>query len=143
MEKSCSFVGVGGISCGESRGLVKISSLFDCDENMNSHLSSCHLSKSNLRENELIAIRAGMFHLDHDHFKKMSICPSHRHKLGRFWRPLRSCQYPIHSGPVRNCAGRDVFNVSLSKSVFTLYGKLIQVGSRKCNIYLKLTCKTT
>jgi hypothetical protein len=61
----------------------------------------------------------------------MFICPSHRHNLGRFWRPLRPCQYSLHSGPVRNCTGRDVFNVSLSKTVFTLYGKFIQIGSRK------------
>ena len=135
MEKNCSFFGVGGILCGESRNSLKISSLFDCNENIQSHLSSCNLSKSNLKENELIAIRAGMFHLDQDNFKKMSIGPSHRHNLGRFWRPLRSCQYPIHSGPARSCAGRDVFNVSLSKSVVTLYGKLIQVGSRKYEVY--------
>ena len=103
MEKNCSFIAVGGISC-ESRSVVKISNLFDYNENMQSHLSSCHLWKSNLKENELIAIRAGMFHLGQDNFKKISICPSHRHNLGRFWRPLRSCQYPIHSGPARSCA---------------------------------------
>ena len=33
--------------------------------------------------------------------------------------------------PCRKCTGRDVINVSLSKTVFTLYGKLIQIGSRK------------
>jgi hypothetical protein len=131
MEKSCSFVGVGGISCGASRGLREISCLFDCKEDMSGQLSNCHLSKSNLRESELIAIRAGMFNRTEDQFKMMSICPSHRHNLGRFWRPLRPCQYPLHSGPARKCTGRDVFNVSLSKAVFTLYGKLIQVGSRK------------
>ena len=61
MEKRCSFVGVGGISCGASRGLREISCLFDCKEDMSGQLSNCHLSKSNLRESELIAIRAGMF----------------------------------------------------------------------------------
>jgi hypothetical protein len=76
MEKSSSFVGVGGISCGESRGLQEISCLFDCKEDMNVQLSNCHLSKSNLRENELIAIRAGMFNLTEDQFKMMFICPS-------------------------------------------------------------------
>jgi hypothetical protein len=91
-----------------------------------------NLSKSNLRENELIAIRAGMFNLPKTSLiKMMFICPSHRHNLGRFWRPLRPCQYSLYSGPVRKCTGRDVFNVLLSKTVFTLYGKLIQIGSRK------------
>ena len=67
-----------------------------------------------------------MFNLTEDQFKMMFICPSHRHNLG-----LRPCQYSLNLGPVRKCTGRDVFNVSLSKAVFTLYGKLIQVGSRK------------
>ena len=131
MEKSCSFVGVSGISCGESRGLQEISCLFDCKEDMSVQLSNCHLSKSNLRENELIANRAGMFNLTEYQFKMMFIFPSHRHNLGRFWRPLRPCQYSLHSGPVPKCTGRDVFNVSLSKTVFTLYGKLIQIEYRK------------
>jgi hypothetical protein len=131
MEKKCSFVGIGGISCGENRGLREICNLFDCQEDIKSQLATCHLSKSNLGESQLIALRAGMFHLSENQYKKMTICPSHRHNLGRFWRPLRSCQYPIHSGPVRKCAGRDVFNVSLSEAVFTLYGKLVQLGSRK------------
>jgi hypothetical protein len=52
MEKSCSFVGVGGISCGASRGLREISCLFDCKEDMSGQLSNCHLPISNLRESE-------------------------------------------------------------------------------------------
>lgn len=131
MEASCSFLGIGGVRCGESRGLQEIACLFDCKEDIKGHLSFCHLSKLNLMEYELIAFRAGMFQLKEDHFKKTFICPSHRHNLGRFWRSLRSCQYPIHSGPARKCEGRHVFNVALSEAVFTLYGKLIQVGSRK------------
>ena len=130
VEKNCSFVGVGGISCGESHGLLEICNLFDCQEDIKSQLATCHhLSKSNFIE--LIAFLAGMFHLTENQFKKMTICLSYRHNLGRYGRPLRSCQYPIHSGPVSKCSGRDVFNVSLSEAVFTLYGKLIQLGSHK------------
>jgi hypothetical protein len=131
MEVSCSFVGVGGIFCSESCGLQEIGCLRDYKEDIKNHLHSCHLSKLDLKEYELIAIRAGMFHLNEDHFKNMFICPSHRHNLGQFWRSLRTCQYPIHSGPTRKCEGRHVFNVELSEAVFTLYGKLIQVRSRK------------
>jgi hypothetical protein len=65
------------------------SCLFDCKEDMSVQLSNFHLSKSNLRDNELIAIRAEMFNLIEEQFKMMFICPSHRHNLGRFWRPLR------------------------------------------------------
>ena len=36
----------------------------------------------------------------------MHVCPKHRDQLGRFFRPLRSCQYPLHNGPARKCHGR-------------------------------------
>ena len=115
MEKKCSFVGISGICCGPSRGLQDICSLHECQEDIKSQLSTCHLSKSKLSESELIAIRAGMFGLTEDQMRKITICPSHRHNLGRFWRPLRSCQYPIHSGPGRKCTGQDVFNIMCSQ----------------------------
>ena len=76
MEKSCSFVGVGGISCGASRGLREISCLFDCKEDMSGQLSNCHLSKSNLRESEFIAIRAGMFNRTEDQLKIVDVIPT-------------------------------------------------------------------
>ena len=50
MEKNCSFVGIGGISCGESCGFQEMCNLFDCQEDIKSQLATCHLSKSNLRE---------------------------------------------------------------------------------------------
>jgi hypothetical protein len=73
MEKSCSFVGVGGISCGASRGLREISCLFDCKEDMSGQLSNCHLSKSNSRESEFIDIRAGMFNRTEDQLKIVDV----------------------------------------------------------------------
>ena len=38
---------------------------------MSGQLSNCHLSTSNLRESELIAIRAGMFNCTKDQIKMM------------------------------------------------------------------------
>jgi hypothetical protein len=78
MEKSCSFVGVGGISCGASRGLRESSCLFDCKEDMSGQLSNCHLSKSNSRESEFIAIRAGMFNRTEDQLKIVDVIPTDR-----------------------------------------------------------------
>ena len=75
MEKRCSFVGVGGISCGESSGLREISCLFDCREDTSGQLSNCHLSKSNLRESEFIAIK-GMFNRTEDQLKIVDVIPT-------------------------------------------------------------------
>lgn len=131
MDKTCSFSGVGNICCGESRGENNIINLSECQADLANHLSSCHLSKSSLREDELILARAGHFNLTEDLISQMRICPNHRHKLGRYWRPLRTCQHPLHSGVNRKCEGRDVFNSQLSELVYKLHGKLVQIGSRK------------
>ena len=129
--ENCSFIGVGGICCGENRRVKEIVTLGDCQEDIRNHLSSCHLSKAKIKECEVITARAGIFHPTEEQLRNMTICPSHRNGLGRFWRPLRSCQYPLHSGPVRKCPGKDAFNMALSEAAFTLYGKLVQIGSRK------------
>jgi hypothetical protein len=108
MEKSCSFVGVGGISCGESRGLQEISCLFDCKEDMSGQLSNCHLSKSNLRENELIAIRAGMFRLTEDQFKM-------RRKKNNLW-------FLFPTDPIFFCRPYYFFNAIDHTTLFSLGG---------------------
>jgi hypothetical protein len=131
MDKNCLLFGLGSICCGENRGASNLVNLNECQQDVEVHLSSCHLSRSNLKEHELILLRAGLFHVTGEQLNNMNICPSHRNKLGKFWRPLRSCQYPEHCGPSRQCKGRDVINVQLSEAVFKLYGKLVQVGSRK------------
>jgi hypothetical protein len=131
MEKRCSLSHLGNILCGQSRGVSAIVSLLDCKEDIQHHLASCHLSKSNLNEYELILARAGLFRLHNEQIKSMVVCARHRHTLGRYWRPLRTCQYPGHTGKKRSFKGRNVFNVPLSEEVHNLFGSLVQVGSRK------------
>lgn len=138
MEKGCSFFGFGRISCGEARGVNEVWNLVDCVDNISGHLISCNLSKSELSESQLILARAGLFDVTQDQQQPMLICASHRFKLGRYWRPLRSCQYPAHEGRVRNCKSRHAFNVQLSKEVQKLYGQTIYIGSRK---YIVLVIK--
>ena len=117
MSKNCSFVGFGRSSCGESRGVEEVVILGDCQANIESHLSSCHLSKTKLKESELIAARAGVFNPTEEQLQSMTVCRSHRNALGRFWRGARSCQYPLHSARSSKCSGRDVFNLALAKTV--------------------------
>jgi hypothetical protein len=131
MEKICSFFGLGNVSCGDSRGADEVIQLSTCTSDVSVHLAMCHLSKSRLSESQLILARAGLFDVSPEQLKSMTICPSHRNKLGRYWRPLRSCQYPTHSGPVHQYKNRKVFNLQLTMEVHKLYGRLVQIGSRK------------
>lgn len=134
MDTTCSLSERVGISCGESRGVIEVQSLLDCQSDISGHLASCHLSKSDLKEYELILVRAGLFHLPIEQVQCMTICQKHRNNLGKFWRPLKSCQYPKHSGAARECKGRHVFNSQLSEDVLKFNGKLVQVGSRKFSL---------
>ena len=131
MAKNCSFFGFGRSSCGESRGVEEVVILGDCQANIEGHLSSCHLCKAKLKEFELIAARAGFFNPTEEQLQSMTVCRSHRNALGRFWRGARSCQYLVHSGRVSKCSWRDVFNLALAENVYTLYGQLVQIRSRK------------
>ncbi len=131
MEKNCSLAGLGNLACGESRGIQKIVRIGDCNEDIRNHLRSCHLTKLNINEGELILARSGHFHPTQEQLTNMNVCPQHRDKLGRFFRPLRSCQYPLHNGPIRKCHGRDVINRNISEECLKLYGSLVQIGSRK------------
>ena len=66
--------------------------LTDCNDDIGGHLVNCHLSAESLTE------AAGLFSVTESQIEKMSICARHRHSLGRFWRPPRSCQYLDHKG---------------------------------------------
>ena len=132
MDKNCSLYGLGAICCGEDCGANNTVNLNECQQDIKVHLSSCHLSRSNLKEYELILLRVGLFHVTEKQIENMKICPNHRNKLGRFWRVLRLCQCHEHCGHSQQlCKGRDVFNVQLLEAVFKLYGKLVQVGLHK------------
>ena len=132
MENSCSLSGLGQFSCGESRGVTGNVSILECNRDIQTHLRSCHLSRLNITEYELILARAGQFNLNRDQMVNMTVCPRHRDNLGRYFRPLRSCQYPVHhAGPVSRCSGRDVINIMMSEDCLKLYGVLIHISSRK------------
>ena len=91
---ACSFFGNGKINCGESRGKEQVIPLTECVSDVRNHLKSCHLSRAKVMEYELILARVGKFNLPLDEIKKLTICPKHRHNLGQYWRPLKTCQYP-------------------------------------------------
>lgn len=135
---NCCLSGItASISCGECRGVNEVWRLLDCTEDTTSHLASCGLSNLHLTESQLILTRAGLFDIPVEQQQSMYICASHRFKLGRYWRALRSCQYPTHQGRVRRCQGRSVFNIQTAKEVKLLYGTTVSIGSRKLSVLSK------
>lgn len=136
MEKSCSFSGLGNIFCGEVHGHADhdLMELMNCQADISGHLAGCNLSKLEITEAQLILFRAGRFCVSDEQQKSMQICATHRSKLGRKWRPLRSCQYPGHTGPVQKYKKPRVFNPQMSREVQDLYGVLVQIGSCKYSL---------
>ena len=139
MDNLFSFNGISLIACGKCRGESGITPLEQCDENIESHLPSCHLTRSSFKEYELILTRAGLFDLPDEEIRSMTVCPTHRYNLGRYCRPRLTCQHPSHSGPLRRCKGIDVFNLKISKDISQVFGVLVPVGSRKCKLYCYIT----
>jgi len=130
--------------CVDSRGISGIISLPQCNDSIESHLASIHLSGENITEGQLILARADFFDLDESHVAQMSVCPKHRHTYGKFWRPRTACQYPAHQGgPGKSQKGaksRYSANLEMAKAIYQMYGVLVQVGS---GMYNKLSLSYT
>ena len=78
-----------------------------------------------------IMARAGIQHLSRIQLEGMTICPRHRHLLGRFWRGPRSCQYPGHTGKVTSVAGSHVITFQIADEIRLIFKEIAAVGSRK------------
>ena len=116
--ESCNFREIKKITCGSSRALSQMVKVDEYQDKITTQPEICHLSKSGLDEAELILSRAGHFDVTKDQVEQMVICPQHRHKLGKFWRPPRSCQYPSHSGPrKKHCNERHVIGLETAKNI--------------------------
>ena len=131
MEKSCFFRASQGSICGSSRGFEEFVKLNSCNDDISAHLSKCYLSREVVSERELILARSGFFELDETQTNEMIVCPKHRHLLGKYWRPSKSCQHPSHSGSKSTVTGTHVFNFKLMREVRTIFGITVPVGSRK------------
>ena len=115
----------------------------ECVDDIALHLASFHLSKcSKVNENELILVRAGIRGLSEEQVAKKTICTMHRHLLGRFWRALRSCQYPGHTGKITSVTGRHV-NFHMASEISILFDKTIPVGSFLFLLHAKRSSKRT
>ena len=131
MEGKCSFSDLAKSSCGDFRGSTRmVCRLRECQEGITGHLQACHLSKlTGIPEYELILPRAGLFDEPLHRQEEMFVCPKHRYNLGRNWRPLRTCQYPLHSGSRKKLRNRNVVNMQMYKNIQSIFGTTIPVGS--------------
>jgi len=89
------------------------------------------LSRSNLKEYEVILQRAGLNRISLEDVKKLRVCPRHRFGLGKYWRPSRLCQYPEHKSSPAKVKGRDIINIPLAQEIYDLFGISVPVGSGK------------
>ena len=132
-QSNCSIHEILLTPCGSSRDQKNHVVLSECKADNSAHLSSCHLSKCcDVTEAELIMARAGIRGMSATQLTRITICPRHRHSLGRFWRTPKTCQYPGHTGKVASLAGKHVINFHMADEIRILFGKTITaVGSRK------------
>lgn len=134
MEQKCFLNPILKSECGTDRGKSDIVSLISCNDDVSGHLSGCHLSNDKLNEHELILARAGLFHADTEKIQLLKVCPKHRHSMGKFWRPARTCAYPIHAGKATRkvqVKGTHVIRLQNAQDIQRLYGKTVPIGSRK------------
>ena len=80
MAEVCSLYKRGFLECGPSRGRTETVFLYACRDNISAHLKICSLSRSNLREFEVILQRAGLDRMPLNEVKKTT-CLS----LPSFW----------------------------------------------------------
>ena len=120
MDAKCSVSELRKSKCGDFRGSpFAVRRLHECKDDITGHFKSCHLSKlvGNVEKHDLILMRAGKFDLPTHQHECMWICPNHRYNFGRNWRPLKTCQHPLHSGERNNLKNKGVVNIQMSKNI--------------------------
>ncbi len=132
MENQCFLKERDSNACGVSRGVKEFVFVSDCNDDIRRHLTSFRLSKSNINECDLILARVGVFCASQKEKEQLLVCPYHRYKFGKFWRPSKvTCQYPTHKGKSKTLKGVDVVTLHMAKDIHAVYGSVIPIGSRK------------
>ena len=105
--------------CGTSSDIRGLVPLIDCNDDVQRHLASFRLSKSNLNECDLILARVGTLNVSQQEKEQFLVCPYHRHNFGKFWRPSKvTCQYPLHKGKSKTIKGTHVVTLPMANDVF-------------------------
>ena len=121
--------------CGSYRGDGQHYLLKNCTRDVQSHLTTYHLSNDKLEEYQLILARTGLFDASENQLRSMYICAKHRENLGRGWKRSKiSCQYPGHpveAGKPKKVQGRRVITYTIAKEIQLIYREIVPLGSRK------------
>ena len=128
-ERDCNECGFSSLS-----GRSDYVALVDCNDDMTNHLAGCHLSKSVLKEHEVILARAGIFRWTEGQVKEMVICPKHRDRYGKYWRSATMCQYLVHKGKsqaIKQGRNMRVINLEMAIQTMDMYGVTVSIGSRE------------
>ena len=132
MENKCLLETRGESFCSESAlNLVKLS---DCRSDIDDQLQTWHLSelRGSIQEFEIILNRLGLPHdLSPEQLEGLWICQKHRNHFGKYCRPRRTSQYPLHSGRKKQLKTRNVVSPDMSREIFRIYGMQVPAGSRK------------
>lgn len=131
MAAVCSLHKRGFLECGSSRGRTETVFLYECRDDISTHLKNCCLSRSNLKEYEVILQRVGLDRMSQEEVKKVRVCARHRYGLGKYWRPSKLCQYPSHKGQPTTVRSRDVINLATAQEVYQMFQISVPIGSRK------------
>ena len=75
--------------------------------------------------------RVGNFNLSLDEIKTLTICPKHRHNLGQYWRPLKTCQYPDDEGRKTALHCKNPVNLQMAQKIQMMFITPVQLESRK------------
>ena len=71
MADVCSLSKKGFLDCGSLRGRSETVFLYECRDDLTTHLKNCFLSRADLKEYEVILQRAGFECLSHEQVKKL------------------------------------------------------------------------
>ena len=123
MVDACSLSKEGLLDCGSSCGRTETMFLYECRDDVTTHLKNCFLSQT--RKNTRSSCKG----------LASAVCARHRYGMGKYWRPSKLCQYPGHKGPPTSVKSRDVINPAMAKEVFRLFDISVPIGSRKNKTY--------
>ena len=85
MVDACTLSEEGLLDCGSSRGRTETVFLYECRDDVTTHLKNCFLSLANLKEYEVILQRAGLDRLSHEEVKTLRVCARHRYGMGKYY----------------------------------------------------------
>lgn len=123
---------------GPNRRVENVIFLCECTHDISNHVRGCHLSHENITQVNLILMWPELLDLRMSKVKGMTICPTHRNNLGQvqYRHQPWTCQYPEHVRQLKKVAGGTGIIFKTSRAIYTLFGEMVQVGSRESQYFM-------